>query len=180
MREIAASGTSTRILEVGCGTGKNLMQLGRAFPQARLWGLDLSGDMLAVARKKLQDLAPRLTLIQAAYDRPVGEAHPFDLVVFSYALSMFNPGWEEALEAAHNDLAKGGAIAVVDFYDSLADVQALDGVEPCPPGRPPAPRFAKPLPQPPFHHSARFRRHLVLFSLCRPESLIFLGGGPGT
>ncbi len=118
VREIAASGTPTRILEVGCGTGKNLVQLGRAFPQARLWGLDLSGDMLAMARKKLQDLAPRLTLIQAAYDRPVGEAHPFDLVVFSYALSMFNPGWEEALEAAHNDLAKGGAIAVVDFHDS--------------------------------------------------------------
>ena len=100
VREIAASCTPTRILEVGCGTGKNLVQLGRAFPRARLWGLDLSGDMLAMARKKLQDLAPRLTLIQAAYDRPVGEAHPFDLVVFSYALSMFNPGWEEALTAA--------------------------------------------------------------------------------
>ena len=56
--------------------GKNLMQLGRAFPRARLWGLDLSGDMLAMAQKKLRDLAPRLTLVQAAYDRPVGEA-PF-------------------------------------------------------------------------------------------------------
>ncbi len=118
VREIAASCTPTRILEVGCGTGKNLVQLGRAFPQARLWGLDLSGDMLAMARKKLQDLAPRLTLVQAAYDRPVGEAHFFDLIVFSYALSMFNPGWEEALTAVSLDLAPGGAIAVVDFHDS--------------------------------------------------------------
>ena len=118
VRETAASPAPARILEVGCGTGKNLLQLGRQFPQAGLWGLDLSGDMLGVAQKKLQKFAPRLTLVQAAYDRPVGEEPSFDLVVFSYALSMFNPGWEEALTAASRDLAPGGAIAVVDFYDS--------------------------------------------------------------
>jgi S-adenosylmethionine-diacylgycerolhomoserine-N-methlytransferase len=119
LRQVAASFTPARILEVGCGTGKNLVQLGTLFPRARLWGLDLSGDMLAVAGKKLQDLSPRLTLIQAAYDRPVMETPFFDLVVFSYALSMFNPGWEEALDAASRDLAPGGAIAVVDFHDSV-------------------------------------------------------------
>jgi S-adenosylmethionine-diacylgycerolhomoserine-N-methlytransferase len=118
VREIAASSAPARILEVGCGTGKNLVHLGRQFPQAGLWGLDLSGDMLAVARKKLNKLAPRLTLVQAAYDRLVGAEPSFDLVVFSYALSMFNPGWEEALAAASRDLAEGGAIAVVDFHDS--------------------------------------------------------------
>jgi S-adenosylmethionine-diacylgycerolhomoserine-N-methlytransferase len=118
LRQVAASFTPARILEVGCGTGKNLVQLGRQFPEARLWGLDLSGDMLAVARKKLQILAPRLTLIQAAYDHPVEEKPFFDLVVFSYALSMFNPGWEQALSAASRDLAPGGAITVVDFHDS--------------------------------------------------------------
>ena len=118
LRQVAASVSPARILEVGCGTGKNLVQLGRQFPQARLWGLDLSGDMLAVAKKKLQGLSPRLTLIQAAYDHPVEEKPFFDLVVFSYALSMFNPGWEQALTAASRDLAPGGAIAVVDFHDS--------------------------------------------------------------
>jgi S-adenosylmethionine-diacylgycerolhomoserine-N-methlytransferase len=118
VREAAARTTAARILEVGCGTGRNLRQLGRRFPRARLWGVDLSGDMLAVAARKLQGLAPRVTLIQAAYDRPVGEGPGFDLVLFSYCLSMFNPGWEEAIDAAGRDLATGGVIAAVDFHDS--------------------------------------------------------------
>jgi S-adenosylmethionine-diacylgycerolhomoserine-N-methlytransferase len=114
--------TPNCILEVGCGTGKNLAHLGRLFPQADLWGLDLSGAMLAVAGKKLRQLADRLTLVQAAYDRPVAAERLFDLVIFSYALSMFNPGWEKALEAASRNLALGGAIGVVDFHDSNSPI----------------------------------------------------------
>jgi ubiquinone/menaquinone biosynthesis C-methylase UbiE len=112
MRRVAARFSPTRILEVGCGTGKNLLYLGRRFPQAKLWGLDLSADMLSVAQRKLHNLLPRLTLIHAAYDRPLAPEPQFDLVIFSYALSMFNPGWKEALTTAACDLVTGGALAV--------------------------------------------------------------------
>lgn len=118
MERLAARLHPRRILEVGCGTGKNLLHLGRRFPQAQLWGLDLSGAMLSVAEKKLSSLAPRLTLIEAAYNRPLAASPQFDLMVFSYALSMFNPGWEQALATAAGDLAPGGTIGVVDFHDS--------------------------------------------------------------
>lgn len=117
MHRAAAQCHPQRILEVGCGTGKNLLHLGHLFPEARLWGLDLSPHMLARARKKLRGLRARTTLIEAAYDRPVAPGH-FDLVVFSYALSMFNPGWDAALLTACQDLSADGAIAVVDFHDS--------------------------------------------------------------
>lgn len=116
--QVAKSLTPLRILEVGCGTGTNLLHLGLLFPQADLWGLDLSTDMLVVARNKLQKFGSRLTLVQSAYNHPVSAAQPFDLVVFSYALSMFNPGWELAVTAARQDLSPHGTIAVVDFYDS--------------------------------------------------------------
>jgi S-adenosylmethionine-diacylgycerolhomoserine-N-methlytransferase len=106
-----------RILEVGCGTGKNLRHLGQLFPKAHLWGLDLSPHMLARARQKLQGLGHRLSLLEATYDQPVAPGR-FDLVVFSYALSMFNPGWDAALKTAVRDLSPEGAIAVVDFHDS--------------------------------------------------------------
>jgi S-adenosylmethionine-diacylgycerolhomoserine-N-methlytransferase len=118
MRRLAAALSPERILEVGCGTGKNLLELGRFFPRARLWGVDLSAPMLSQAKRKLAPLADRVTLVRAAYDQPVAPQGSFDLVVFSYVLSMFNPGWEQALAAARKDLSPGGTIAVVDFHES--------------------------------------------------------------
>jgi S-adenosylmethionine-diacylgycerolhomoserine-N-methlytransferase len=70
MRRLAASLTPAYILEVGCGTGKHLLDLGRLFPRAHLCGVDLSASMLTQAKKKLAALADRVTLEQAAYDRP--------------------------------------------------------------------------------------------------------------
>jgi S-adenosylmethionine-diacylgycerolhomoserine-N-methlytransferase len=97
------------ILEVGCGTGRNLNVLRATFPEASITGVDLSADMLGIARQRTQGVR----LIQRAYDTPAGG---FDLILCSYALSMFNPGWERAIETAAADLNPGGIIAVVDFY----------------------------------------------------------------
>lgn len=96
------------ILEVGCGTGRNLNVLRATFPEASVTGLDLSADMLHIAKKRTHGLQ----LVQRAYDTPTGG---FDLILCSYALSMFNPGWERAIETAAADLNPGGIIAVVDF-----------------------------------------------------------------
>jgi S-adenosylmethionine-diacylgycerolhomoserine-N-methlytransferase len=106
-----------RILEVGCGTGRNLAELARRFPKARLTGLDVSADMLALTEKKMAAEGDRVKLVRRRYDEPVVEGG-FDLVLCSYALSMFNPGWEESLECAMRDLEPGGVFALVDFHDS--------------------------------------------------------------
>ena len=42
------------VLEVGCGTGYNLLNLAQTYPKATLVGMDLSSDMLAIAKKKSQ------------------------------------------------------------------------------------------------------------------------------
>ncbi|MGB4876086.1 MAG: class I SAM-dependent methyltransferase, partial [Candidatus Competibacter sp.] len=47
IRGIALHRRPRRILEVGCGTGANLLRLSRWFPDADITGLDLSADMLA-------------------------------------------------------------------------------------------------------------------------------------
>lgn len=112
---VAKLGAPRTILEVGCGTGRNLLRLAQAFPQARVAGVDISEEMLARAQRKIERRNPRVALWRRRYDHPLRPAQGFDLIVFSYCLSMINPGWEQALASAGADLAAGGRIAVVDF-----------------------------------------------------------------
>lgn len=108
-----------RILEVGCGTGNNLVALAEAFPKAEITGLDLSADMLDRARAKTAPYADRVTLLHRPYDGPVAdEGGKFDLVVISYALSMINPGYDAVVALCREDLREGGIIAVVDFHET--------------------------------------------------------------
>jgi len=101
------------ILEIGCGTGRNLAALAHLFPKARLTGIDLSGAMLTYAKRRLKHHSSRVNLMQHAYGQTETGRH--DLIIASYALSMFNPGWERAIETATADLRSAGIIAIVDF-----------------------------------------------------------------
>jgi len=107
-----------RVLEVGCGTGAVLAGLARAFPQARLEGLDLSEEMLQVAQRRLAPLGDRVRLRQHRFGDPDPAQAPPDLVVFSYALSMFGPEASAAIRHAASLLPSQGCVAVVDFHDT--------------------------------------------------------------
>lgn len=115
---LAEQGQPNRILEVGCGTGTNLHHLARIFPEAELHGLDLSNDMLERARRKLAPFGTRIRFHHQDYCDPIDTDRPFEAILFSYSLSMFNPGWQDALDAARDDLTSCGLIAVVDFHDT--------------------------------------------------------------
>lgn len=110
------------VLEIGCGTGRNLIRIARAYPHARCYGLDVSEEMLATARQQVAKagLSGRITLKQAdatSFDPQTlfGRAD-FDRVVVSYALSMIPP-WRAVLARALSRLAPGGSLHIVDFGD---------------------------------------------------------------
>ncbi len=107
--------TPRRILEVGCGTGANLSILAKTFPDASITGVDISDSMLNKSRRRLKQYGARIELLNYNYNRPVRRGC-YDLVLFSYTLTMVNPGWQEALNAATADLAPGGCLAAVDFH----------------------------------------------------------------
>jgi len=103
------------LLEIGCGTGRNLAQIDRRWPGVRLRGLDISQEMLETARQRLGDGAV-LAFGDATDFNPAalfGE-DKFDRVVISFALSMI-PQWREAVRHAAGLLAPGGSLHIVDF-----------------------------------------------------------------
>ncbi|MEX0285939.1 MAG: class I SAM-dependent methyltransferase [Paracoccaceae bacterium] len=106
-----------RVLEVACGTGRNLAMIRRSYPDAALYGFDISDQMLTTARTKLdQDVA--LARADACVFDPytLFEVDGFDHIVLSYSLSMI-PDWQAALAQAKRHLAPGGQLHVVDFGD---------------------------------------------------------------
>jgi S-adenosylmethionine-diacylgycerolhomoserine-N-methlytransferase len=105
-----------KILEIGCGTGYNLLLMARLFPGADLTGLDISGEMLKIAKKKLFRQGVEATLLQQSYDSPL-ENH-YDFILFSYSLSMMAQHREKVLHYSSLDLSPGGHIGIVDFLHS--------------------------------------------------------------
>lgn len=107
-----------KILEVGCGTGRNLSILAKLYPDAQLFGIDASRAMLTTAAEKNRKNA---NLEQALagefnYAQTFGLTSPFDTIFFSYSISMM-PEWREAIENALANVKHGGDLFIVDFYD---------------------------------------------------------------
>lgn len=110
------------VLELGCGTGRNLVKAAELYPDARLHGIDISQAMLvtagqAVAKAGCQSKV-RLAYADAALFEPMrvfGQEN-FDRIFISYAVSMI-PSWQATLARAATQLAPGGELHVVDFGD---------------------------------------------------------------
>jgi len=105
------------LLEVGCGTGRNLAIVARHYPEARLFGLDISPEMLVTARAKLARLKGDVTLRELDASRYLAadfEEAGFDRIMISYALSMI-PDWERAVAASLAALKPGGSLHIADF-----------------------------------------------------------------
>lgn len=110
------------VLEIGCGTGRNLVEAACLYPYADFFGIDISREMLTtagstVAARGLQGKV-RLALADAALFDPArtfGRGQ-FDRIFICYAVSMI-PAWETVIRQAATHLAPGGELHIVDFGD---------------------------------------------------------------
>lgn len=105
------------LLEIGCGTGRNLASAARCWPGGCLFGLDISEQMLKSARAKLGRHARLAQGDACAFSPNALFSQPsFDRVMISFALSMI-PDWQRALAMGCDVLAPGGSLHIVDFGD---------------------------------------------------------------
>jgi S-adenosylmethionine-diacylgycerolhomoserine-N-methlytransferase len=108
------------VLEVGCGTGRNLVLAAARFPAARWFGIDVSTEMLtsaisAIARRGLTSRIKVAHGDATAFDpAPLFGIPSFDHIMISYSLSMI-PNWKGVLQAAISRLKPGGRLHIVDF-----------------------------------------------------------------
>lgn len=110
-----------KVLEIGCGTARNLIRAAKLFPDARFHGLDISAEMLATARANVAraGLSERIVLAKgdaAGFDpQSLFGTASFERVFFSYSLSMI-PAWAEALDyGARLSRLPGASLSVIDF-----------------------------------------------------------------
>jgi S-adenosylmethionine-diacylgycerolhomoserine-N-methlytransferase len=105
------------VLEIACGTGRNLARIARTWPGVELYGLDISAEMLKTAGRTLGDEVSLSQGDATGFDaQALFGREKFDRVILSFATSMI-PDWQAALKQASALLAKGGSLHVVDFGD---------------------------------------------------------------
>lgn len=110
------------VLEIGCGTARNLIILAPKYPQANFFGLDASAEMLKTAQAKIDAKNIKNITLKTAladdftFNETFGLNEKFDAVFFSYAVSIIPP-WKESIENALENLKTDKTLYIVDFYD---------------------------------------------------------------
>lgn len=102
------------VIELGCGTGLNfpfiLEQIG---PEGQLIGIDLTPEMLDVARKRIERSGwKNVELVRsdiAAYDFPEGINGVLASGLFGYI-----PDYDRVIKAASQSLVPGGHLSILD------------------------------------------------------------------
>jgi ubiquinone/menaquinone biosynthesis C-methylase UbiE len=117
-RQWACSQASGDVLEVAVGTGLNFA----AYPrEIRLTGIDLSEQMLEIARTRARELGREVALRQGdAHALPFADA-TFDTVVCTFGLCAI-PDIDAALNEMTRVLKSGGRLILVDHVESSSRI----------------------------------------------------------
>jgi len=107
-----ATGVPARIVELGPGPGVGLEELLRAFPDAKVWGVDPSREMLAQSRRRNSAAADggRLTLFEGGV-AALSELAPIDIVAANHVLYFWREP-EAELKQIRGSLRPGGLLAI--------------------------------------------------------------------
>ena len=139
--ELAGLAAGSRVLEIGCGTGKATLSL--AARGLEVACVELGPDLAAIARRRL-DAFPMVEIVNAAFETWEPKSAEFDAVCAFTAFHWIDPDARYAKPARL--LAPDGALAVVDTQHVLpsgadefwVEVQAdYDAVVPSDENRPP-------------------------------------------
>jgi SAM-dependent methyltransferase len=113
--EAAGIGPADRVLDVGCGAGVSTRAVARAAPDGHVTGIDVSGPLLAEARRR----SAAAGLTTTTFVQGDAQVHPFEPASFDVAVSRFGVMFFGDPVAAFTNLARalrpGGRLAVLSW-----------------------------------------------------------------
>ena len=113
------------ILEVGCGTGRHLVQLSDAFPQARCVGVDIDPTGMKAARAAIDSagVADRVDLVEGDIATAVAEGSADAVVMIEVLHEIAPQSRQDIVTACHRALAAEGWLLIVDetYPSTLAE-----------------------------------------------------------
>jgi SAM-dependent methyltransferase len=113
--DAAAIGTGERVLDIGCGTGQTTRDAARRASAGGALGLDLSAEMIALARR----LATAEGLGNARFEQADAQIYPFPEGLFDVAISrtgaMFFGDPDAAFANIARALRKGGRLVLLSW-----------------------------------------------------------------
>lgn len=97
-----------RILDVGCGTGKNLLKIDSEYENCELYGIDISEKMIEIAKKNSTKAKNHIVFANVDF-LEFNSEKKYDVIIFNYVLHhMENPHY--AIKKAYSLLKSNGII----------------------------------------------------------------------
>jgi ubiquinone/menaquinone biosynthesis C-methylase UbiE len=114
------------LLDIACGTGLFIARLRTHRPQVRVTGVDISEEMLAVARARFNDDAYVRFIAAGAECLPIDDAS-FDIVACNNAFHLVQDA-SAALREFRRVLRPGGRVVIIDWCIDYPQVAVMAAV----------------------------------------------------
>lgn len=111
-----ADAAPASVLDLATGTGDLAIELARRIPTATIYGIDLSEEMLAVARQKIvrAALSDRVVVTEGNAEQLSVESERFDAVTVGFGVRNF-AHLEQCLAEIRRVLRKGGMVMILEL-----------------------------------------------------------------
>ena len=116
--------STDKILDVGCGTGEFERLILSEHPEQQMIGIDISENMLELARKKCSPY-PKVTFLKAGAAALPFPDFSFDLVLSANALHYFDEP-DASLAEMRRVLIPGGSVVILDWCKNYLMCRCFD------------------------------------------------------